>query len=112
MHSRFNKHKFRAKPVIDDGARFPSKLEHAYYQKLQRDQKDGSVLFFLRQVPFHLVGGIKYVLDFMVFYSDGSIRFLDIKGMETAEFLMKKKMVEATFPVEIEVIKKYDFRRA
>ncbi len=112
MHSRFVRHKFKAKPVTDDGRRFPSQLEHAYYRKLKADIEAGTVLFILQQVPFHLVGGIKYVLDFMVFYPDGTIRCVDVKGVETAEFIMKKKMVEATFPIEIEVVTKNDFRRA
>ena len=112
MHSRFIRHKFRAKSVTDDGQHFPSQLEHAYYRKLKLDVAAGNVLFFLRQVPFHMAGGVKYVCDFVEFRTDGTVRFIDVKGVETAEFIMKKKMVEATFPIEIEVVKKNDFRCA
>jgi len=89
-----------------DGMSFMSKLEAAYYDKLNLFQKAGSVLFFLRQVPFHLPGGVKYVVDFQVFYSDGTVEFVDVKGMETPEFIAKKKMVEALYPVQIIVQKK------
>jgi hypothetical protein len=61
------------------------------------------------QVPFHLPGGVKYVCDFMVLYKDGLIDFVDVKGFETAEFKMKKKLVESLYGVEITVIKKGDF---
>ena len=100
------KHKFRAKAVQDDGHHFPSKLEHRHYQKLLLLKKAGEVIFFLRQVPFHLPGGTKYVVDFQVFWSDGRISFIDSKGVETGMFKMKKKMVEALYPVEIELWKK------
>jgi hypothetical protein len=101
------RHKFKAKPVTDDGHHFPSKLEWEYYKQLELQQRNGEVVFFLRQVPFHLPGGVKYVVDYVVFYSDGSVRFVDVKGMETSEFKMKKKLVEAIYPVEIEVVKRF-----
>ncbi|VVC76026.1 hypothetical protein AQUSIP_13270 [Aquicella siphonis] len=103
-------HKFKAKPVVYDGQHFASKLEWQYHTRLELQKKAGEVLFFLRQVPFHLPGGVKYVTDFVVFYADGNVRFIDIKGMETAQFKAKVKMVEALYPVTIEVVKRGDFR--
>jgi hypothetical protein len=100
------KHKFHAKPVEEDGHHFPSKLEWKLYKQLLLQQKAGEVLFFLRQVPFHLPGGVKYVLDFLVFYTNGEVKALDAKGMETDTFTLKKKMVEDLYPIEILVIKK------
>jgi len=106
MRTRFATHKFKAKAVVCDEMRFPSKLEAHVYAKLKLEQKAGLVLFFLRQVPFHLPGGVKYVCDFVVFYVDGSVKFIDAKGMETPEFKMKKKMVEDLYPVTIEIVKR------
>ena len=103
------KHKFSAKKTESDGIKFDSKLEAKYYEHLKLLKRAGEVLFFLRQVPFHLVGGIVYRADFQVFYSDGYIEFVDVKGMETPEFIAKKKQVEATYPVEIKIVKKGDF---
>ena len=105
MGNRFHRHKFNAKQVIYDGIKFQSKLESAYYNTLKAYQAAGVVIFFLRQVPFHLPGGVTYRCDFQVFYADGSIRFIDVKGVETKDFIMKKKMVEALYPIEIEVVK-------
>jgi len=102
-------HKFKAKSVKDEGHHFPSTLEWKYFKHLEKLQSDGEVLFFLRQVPLHLPGGVKYVVDFLVFYSDETCSFIDVKGMETSEFLLKKKMVEDLYPIEIEIVKKGDF---
>ncbi len=102
-------HKFRAKPVNDGGHYFASKLEHNFYLSLELKKKIGLVLFFLRQVPFHLPGGVKYICDYQIFYSDGQISFVDVKGVETSEFIAKKKIVEAMYPVTIDVIKKGGF---
>ena len=102
-------HKFKAKSVRDDGHHFASKLEHEFYQKLLLLQKAGEVVFFLRQVPFHLPGGVKYVADFQIFNFDGTIRIVDVKGVETSAFITKKKLVEAIYPVEIEIVKRGDF---
>lgn len=112
MRPRFLKHKFKAKPVDDDGQHFPSKLEHAYYRQLKLRQRAGEIVFFLRQVPFHLPGGVKYVCDFVEFYHDGNIKFVDVKGVETTEFVAKKKMVESLYPVNIDVVKRSDFKCA
>lgn len=102
-------HKFNAKRVDDGGDKFPSTLEWKYFKYLQLLQKSGEVLFFLRQVPFHLPGGIKYVVDYQIFYEDGSVRFVDVKGFETSEFKIKYKMVKDLYPVEVEIVKKGDF---
>lgn len=99
-------HKFHAKRVEDRGQNFPSTIEWKYFLRLEMLQKAGELLFFLRQVPFHLPGGVKYVIDFVEFWRDGEIRFTEVKGMETAEFKAKKKMVEALYPIEIQVVKK------
>lgn len=98
-----HRHKFKAIKTEYDGIKFPSKKEANYYLKLKLLVKAGQVLFFLRQVPFHLPGGVKYVVDFQEFWADGSVRFVDVKGHQTPEFIAKKKMVEALYPVKIEI---------
>ncbi len=97
-----NRHKFHARPTVTDGIRFSSKKEADHYDHLRIQQKVGFVLFFLRQVPFDLPGGVKYRVDFQIFYADGSVRFVDVKGMRTQEYIMKKKMVEDLYPVTID----------
>lgn len=102
--SRGTFHKFRAKPQDADGRRFPSKKEERYYQELKLRERAGEVVFHLWQVPFHLPGGVKYVVDFVEFYADGTVHFVDVKGHQTEQFKTKKRMVESLYPVEIEVV--------
>jgi hypothetical protein len=107
---RFHRHKFNAVRTTVGDRKFSSKSEARYYQelldrKVSKLNPEGDVLFFLQQVPFHLPGGVRFVLDFLVFYVNGDIKFIDVKGMETPEFKIKKKIVEATYPIQIELIK-------
>ena len=107
------RHKFNARPVKDDNQHFASTLEHKYYKHLKFLQKTGHIVFFLRQVPFDLnlenTNVSKYIVDFQVFWRDGKVTFVDVKGRETDMFKMKKKMVEASYPVEVDVVKMGDF---
>jgi len=105
VRHRFSPHKYQAKPTVVDGIRFDSKGEARYYQELKLRQQAGEIVFFLRQVPFHLPGGTKLVVDFQEFHKDGSVHFVDFKGMETEAFKIKKREVEAAYPVTIEVVK-------
>lgn len=98
----YARHKFGAKPTVRNGIRFDSKLEARLYDELELEKKAGSVLFFLRQVGIHLPGGTRLVVDFQVFYADGTVRFLDAKGTETDAFKIKRREVEAAYPFEIE----------
>ena len=95
------RHKFNAVRVETDGIKFASKKESRRYLQLKQLQELGEIIFFLRQVPFYLVGGVKYVCDFQVFWQDGLVTFEDVKGMKTPTYKAKKKMVEASFPIKI-----------
>ncbi len=95
------RHKFNAIQTEVDGIKFSSKREAAYYGQLLLAQKSGDLIFFLRQVPFHLAGGVRYVCDFAEFWKDGSVRFVDTKGFKTQMYIAKRKMVEATYPITI-----------
>ncbi len=95
------KHKFKAIPTNYDGIKFGSKKEQKRYAQLILLEKSGELLFFLRQVPFHLPGNVKYVCDFMCFWKDGSVTIEDVKGFKTEMYKAKKKIVEATYPIEI-----------
>lgn len=99
-----NRHKYKAAATSLDGILFPSKKEARYYVELKLRVKAGEVIFFLRQTPLHLPGNVKYVVDFQEFHADGTVHFVDVKGMKTEQFIMKKKMVESIYPVEIEVV--------
>ncbi len=95
------KHKFKARRTNVDGIKFSSKKEANRYNILKLLQKSGDILFFLRQVPFHLPGGVKYVCDFLIFWANGDVTIEDVKGFKTEIYKAKKKMVEALYPIEI-----------
>ncbi len=88
-------------PTMADGIRFDSKREAAYYEQLKMRKAGGEVHFWLRQVPIHLPGGTKYVIDFLVFLRDGTVDFVDVKGRETKEFRIKRREVEHHYPIKV-----------
>lgn len=102
MRYRGVKHKFHAKRTERDGIKFQSRKEAHYYDQLKLRMRSGEVIFFLRQVPFDLPGNIKYRVDFLEFWADGTCHFIDVKGMRTKTYIRNKKQVEALYPVEIE----------
>lgn len=103
------RHKFGARSVVFDGIKFQSTLEGNYYNRLKARQAAGEVIFFLRQTTFHLPGNVTYTVDFTVYLADGTCEFIDVKGVETKEFIRAKKQVEALYPVTIRVVKKGEF---
>jgi hypothetical protein len=96
------RHKFKAVPTVRDGFRFDSKKEARRFDDLKLLQKAGEIVFFLRQVPFHLPGNVTYRIDFLVFWSDGNVTFEDVKGVRTPQYITKKKIVETLYPITIE----------
>jgi hypothetical protein len=99
------RHKFGAVSCERDQKKFPSRLERRYYDQLKIRQSNGEVVFFLRQAPFDLPGGVKYVCDFQVFLADGTVEFVDTKGRDTQMSIAKRKIVEDLYPVEIKIVK-------
>lgn len=97
-----HRHKFNAKKTERNGFKFDSGKEARYYDELLLKVRAGIVIFFHRQVPFHLPGNVTYKVDFQEFHADGTVHYVDVKGMRTKEFIRNKKMVEALYPVEIE----------
>ena len=98
-------HKYNAQRAERDGFKFPSKAEAEYYDHLMEEQAAGRVAFFLMQTAFRLPGGVRYLVDFTVFYTDGGVDFIDVKGMQTASFRMKRRQVESLYPVKIRITK-------
>lgn len=103
-----SKNKYRNKPTVIDGIRFASLAESRYYVSLKAMKQAGAVKWFLMQVPFHIPGepkAIRYVLDFMICYADGSIKFADVKGVETQVFKTKRAIVQQQFGIKIETVR-------
>ena len=93
--------KYNARKVQLDGQTFDSQKEANYYLDCKARVAEGELRYILRQVPFHLPGGVKYLCDFQEHYPDGSVRYVDVKGQRTDLYIVKKKMVESLYPVEI-----------
>lgn len=99
---RIVRHKFNAKITEYGGHKYASKKEALYAQGLDFRIKAGDVIFCLRQIPIRLPGNVKYVVDFVEFHADGTVHFVDVKGKRTSEYITKKKIVEAQYPIIIE----------
>lgn len=102
--------KYKNKITEVDGIKFRSKAEARRYGELKLLRRAKEVKYFLMQVPFHLPGGVKYVCDFYVVWTDGKVTVEDVKGVQTPTFIMKRKMVEDLYPISITLIR-YGKRR-
>lgn len=91
-----------------DGITFASTMESDYYVYLKAEKAAGRVVRFELQPEFPLqesfkkygktIRGIKYIADFKVWYPDGTIKIIDTKGIETADFKLKRKMFDFKYP--------------
>lgn len=101
------RHKYQAQPTETDGIRFDSKLEARYYAQLKLRQAGGDVIGFLRQVPIHLPGRTRLVVDFLEFRADGTAVFVDTKGVETETFKLKARQVAELYPwIDLEIVRR------
>ncbi len=110
----YNKYRNSKKKV--DEITFDSIKEAEYYGKLKLLKKSGEIDDFKIQVRLPIeINGVHicyYVLDFQIFYPDGSVEFIDIKGKDkksgkfitTDVFKLKKKLVEAFYKVKIKMV--------
>ena len=99
-------HKYHAVPTVVDGYRFASKREARYYQNLKLLEKAGAIQDIELQPAFALVVnghpiGV-YRADFRyVDCETGGVVTVDVKGFRTKEYRLKKRLVEALYPVQI-----------
>lgn len=110
----YNKYRNTKKKV--DGISFDSEKEANYYSQLILLEKAKEITKFERQVKMPIeVNDIHiayYILDFKVYYPDGSIKYIDIKAQDkktkkwitTDVFKLKKKLIEAIYKIKIELI--------
>jgi Protein of unknown function (DUF1064) len=106
-----------------DGIQFDSQLEMRRYKELKLLKAANQIAYFLRQVPFHLPGGITARIDFMVVYlSIGTsrahvIEYEDCKaGMGKRSKgryndadrvgVNKRKQIKALYGVEVKLVTK------
>lgn len=100
-------HKFNATRTEIDGIWFDSKKEAAEYGKLKLLERIGKVQQLELQPAFELhapSGEVlgKYKADFRFIDQEGRSRVVDVKGVKTPVYRLKKKMVEAEYGIRIE----------
>ncbi|MCY8035605.1 DUF1064 domain-containing protein [Bacillus sonorensis] len=106
--------KFNAKKTYVDGIKFDSKAEAQYYLQLKWLKQAKQIKDFKLQPRFLLQEAFKkngktfrkieYVADFEVHNLDGSIEVIDIKGVETKEFAIKRKLYERLYDTPLKVL--------
>jgi len=103
--------KYGNTPVTIDGLRFDSKREAAYYSELKLREKAGEVDGVELQRPFSLFGTNGYLMavykcDFAFWDKvEGRFRVIDVKGFQTKEFKLKRKMMRGLLGIEVECVK-------
>jgi hypothetical protein len=103
--------KYRAVKVTVDGITFDSKREAAYYAELKLREKAGEVSGVELQKPFAILGAngeliCTYRADF-AFWDNAQDRFrvIDVKGVETKDFKLKKRLMRILKGIDVEVVR-------
>lgn len=106
------RNKFGAIKTDYNGIKYDSRKEAAYAQTLDLCKKavgkSDRVVEIERQLPYLLeVNGVKickYILDFKVKYADGRTEYIDVKGVLTPVYKLKKKLVKAIHNIDIKEV--------
>lgn len=112
--------KYGAKQTMLDGITFDSKMEAEYYQQLKLMQRANMITDLQLQPKFTLldpytkngrkVQGIIYRADFR-YQEAGKTIVIDVKGVRTKDFNIKKKLFEARYPdLELKLVTKKNGR--
>lgn len=98
------RNKYSAEKTLYNGIKFDSKKEANYCKQLDLLIKAKEVIRYELQVPFKCIVNDKlictYRLDFKVYYKD-KIEHIDVKGFRNNVYIIKKKLVEALYNIEI-----------
>ena len=98
INRKEKKGKYRNQKTEVDGHVFDSKAEADRYSNLKLMERSGLIKGFMIQPSFYLTAGIRYRADFLVCGADGNIWAEDVKGIETKEFKIKKKLFNRKYP--------------
>ncbi len=100
------RNKYNAKATIYRGWRFDSKAEAEYAKVLDQQIETGHVHFWMRQVPFDITEDDRYKCDFLVFYTNGEVAAVDVKGVETESWRRTRRLWIKYGPMPLHVVKK------
>lgn len=94
--------------TVVDGITFDSKREAFFYKVYKKLEKQGNLKDLKLQVPFVFKLNDKkiftYKADFTYTDKDG-LHVIDVKGVLTPVFRLKKKLIEAQYGITIEIVK-------
>lgn len=97
--------KYHAKKTVVDGIKFDSKKEAARYSELKILERAGAVKYLKLQPKFHFhhndVKICTYIADFSYVDHNGNRITEDVKGVKTAIYKLKKKMMKAFYGIDI-----------
>ena len=100
--------KYKAIKTVVDGITFASKREAYYYRLYSKMQEAGMITELQLQPKFPFIYNNKkqftYIADFS-FKDDKGLHIVDVKGVEPPLFRLKKKLIEAQYKIEIEIVK-------
>ena len=111
--------KYCSKKITENGETFDSRKEYFRYRELLLLERAGNIMELRRQVRYELVPpqyelierysektglrlndgknlverGVYYIADFVYRLPDGSWIVEDVKGMETQEYIIKRKLM-------------------
>lgn len=96
--------KYNNQPRIVDGIRFDSTAEAEFYKLLKSDSAVDHVDCHVKTT---LPEGLTLNVDFLVYYKTGAVEALEVKGIETRDFKLKRKLFDQTHPLApLKVFKK------
>lgn len=102
------KHKYKAKPIVVDGIKFPSQKEATRWQQLRLMERGGEIRNLRRQVAIKLEGkdgpimtrtgrAMKLTIDFA--YEDKRLNWAEVyeesKGMRTRDYDVRLAVAQA-----------------
>ncbi len=100
--------KYKNKRIECDGYLFDSQAECDYYLGLKLRLRSGDIrdLELQPRYPLHVNGELvgTYVGDFRFVDGAGFLRLQDVKGVRTAVYRLKKKLVKAIYGVDVEEV--------
>jgi hypothetical protein len=114
---RKNKNKFgNIKVTTDDGEKFDSRAEYRRWCQLLIHVKAKQITRLQRQIPYVLVDplvapdgtklrGVTYIADMQYLDANGDLVVEDVKGVETAEYRIKKKLMLERYGIWVREIR-------
>ena len=104
--------KYHNRKATYDGEQFDSLTELSRWKELQLLQRAGEIKDLRRQVPYELIPSqsingkvvekvCKYIADFVYTDKSGKTIVEDVKGVKTAEYIIKRKLMLSVHGIEI-----------